>query len=105
MFEQLDDLLAEHAELERQLADPGIHADQGQARALGRRYAQLGPIVAAHTEWQRTTDDLEAARELANDDASIRDEIPGLEAHKTELEDRLRLLLLPKDPNDDKDVI
>src|SRR5581483_2723484 len=105
MFEQLDDLIAEHAALERQLADPAIHADQGKARALGRRYAELGPIVAAHTDWRRTTDDLEAAREMASDDASIRDEIPGLEAHLTELEDRLRLLLLPRDPNDDKDVI
>jgi peptide chain release factor 1 len=105
VFEQLDDLIAEHAELERQLADPAIHADQGKARTLGRRYAELGPIVAAHTEWRRTTDDLEAARELAADDASIRDEIPGLETRRSELEDRLRLLLLPRDPNDDKDVI
>jgi peptide chain release factor 1 len=105
VFEQLDDLVAEHAELERQLADPAIHADQGKARTLGRRYAELGPIVAAHTEWQRTLDDLEAARELAADDQSIRDEIPQLETRKTEFEDRLRLLLLPRDPNDDKDVI
>jgi peptide chain release factor 1 len=105
VFEQLADLIAEHAELERQLADPAIHADQGKARTLGRRYAQLGPIVAAHTDWQRTTGDLEAARELAADDASFRDEIPNLEQHKTDLEDRLRVLLLPKDPNDDKDVI
>jgi peptide chain release factor 1 len=105
MFEQLDALIAEHAELERQLADPAIHTDQGKARALGRRYAELGPVVAAQSEWRRVTDDLEAAREMADDDASIRDEIPGLDARKTDLEDRLRLLLLPKDPNDDKDVI
>ena len=105
MFEQLDDLIAEHAELERQLADPAIHADQGKARTLGRRYAELGPVVAAHTDWQRTVDDLQAARELAADDPSFRDEIPTLETHKTELEDKLRLLLLPRDPNDDKDVI
>ena len=105
MFEQLDDLIAEHAELERQLADPAIHSDQGKARALGRRYSELGPIVAAHADWQRTTDDLEAARELAADDASFKDEIPNLEQHKAEVEDKLRLLLLPKDPNDDKDVI
>jgi len=105
VFEQLDDLIAEHAELERQLADPEIHADQGKARTLGRRYAQLGPVVAAHTEWQRTIDDLEAARELGADDQSFRDEIPKLEQHKAELEDKLRLLLLPRDPNDDKDVI
>ena len=105
MFEQLDDLIAEHAELERQLADPAIHADQNKARSLGRRYAELGPVVSVHADWQRTTDDLEAARELAADDPSFRDEIPNLEQHKAELEDKLRVLLLPRDPNDDKDVI
>ena len=49
MFERLGDLASEHAELESALADPGVHADAGQARQLGRRYAELTPIVAAYT--------------------------------------------------------
>ena len=105
MFEQLDELVAEYAALEQKLADPSIHADQGQARALGKRYAELGPVVAAYKELKQVGDDLGAARELGADDASFRAEIPGLEARVAELEDQLRLLLLPKDPNDDKDVI
>jgi peptide chain release factor 1 len=105
VFEQVSELVAEHAELERQLADPSLHSDQSKARTLGRRYATLGPIVATFAELQRTADDLEAARELGGDDASIRDEIPGLESRRVELEARLRALLLPRDPNDDKDVI
>ena len=105
MFDQVDEFVAEHAALEKQLADPAIHTDQGLARTLGRRYAELGPVVAAYEEWRRVSDDLEAARELADDDASIKAEIPGLEQRRVELEDQLRLLLLPKDPNDDKDVI
>src|SRR5437764_5485091 len=105
VFDQLDELVGEYAELETRLADPAIHADQGQARALGKRYAELGPIVSAYRQWRQVGDDLGAARELGADDASFKAEIPGLEARQSELEEQLRVLLLPKDPNDDKDVI
>jgi peptide chain release factor 1 len=105
VFEQVEELVREHGELEKQLADPGVHADQNRARTLGRRYAELGPIVATYTEWKATGGDLEAARELADDDASFKAELPGLEQRLAELEDQLRIQLLPKDPNDDKDVI
>ena len=103
--DQLDALVREYADLERQLADPAIHSDQNQARKLGRRYAELGPVVSTYQEWVRAGDDLEAARELGADDAAIKAEIPALEQSRAELEDRLRVLLLPRDPNDDKDVI
>jgi peptide chain release factor 1 len=105
VFEHLDELVDEHADLERRLADPSVHSDQNEARRLGRRYAELGPIVAVYGEWRRAGDDLETARELAVDDSSFRAEIGSLEERRVELEQRLRLLLLPKDPNDDKDVI
>jgi peptide chain release factor 1 len=105
VFEQVDELVREHGELEKQLADPGVHGDQNRARTLGRRYAELGPIVATYQEWKATAGDLEAARELADDDASFRAEMPAIEQRLAELEERLRHLLLPKDPNDDKDVI
>jgi peptide chain release factor 1 len=105
VFDQLEELVREHAELERRLADPGVHADQSTARTLGRRYAELGPLVSAYGEWKRLGDDLGAARELAADDASFRAEIGELESRRAELEDELRLLMLAKDPNDDKDVI
>src|SRR6059058_5313077 len=82
-----------------------MHSDQNRARTLGRRYAQLGPVVATYNEWKATSGDLDTARELADDDASIKAELPGLEQRVAELEDSLRLQLLPKDPNDDKDVI
>ena len=51
MFEQIDDLVREHADLETQLADPAIHADQGAARRLGRRFAELAPLVSTYREW------------------------------------------------------
>jgi peptide chain release factor 1 len=105
VFDQLDELVREYAALEQQLADPAVHGDQNKARTLGKRYAELGPVVTAYRDWLRTGDDLEAARELGDDDPSFKAEIPGLEQLRSELEERLRLLLLPKDPNADKDVI
>jgi peptide chain release factor 1 len=105
VFEQVEELVREHGELEKQLADPGVHADQNRARTLGRRYAELGPVVATYTAWKTTAGDLEAARELGGDDASFKAEVPALEQRLADLEDKLRLQLLPKDPNDDKDVI
>ncbi|MDQ1664485.1 MAG: peptide chain release factor 1, partial [Actinomycetota bacterium] len=99
------ELLDEHARLERELADPAVHSDQARARSLGKRYSELTPVVEVHRSLQALDGDLGAARELAAEDESIKAEIPALEARRVELEERLRLLLLPRDPNDDKDVI
>jgi peptide chain release factor 1 len=105
MTTPLDDLLAEHADLERQLADPELHADQNRARSLGKRYAELTPVAETATELRRVEDDLEAANELATEDASFREEATRLEAERERLSDRLQELLLPRDPDDDKDII
>jgi peptide chain release factor 1 len=99
------ELLAEHARLEKELADPAVHYDQTRARTLGKRYSELTPVVEVHKALRALDGDLAAARELAREDDSFKAEIPALEASRVELEDRLRLLLLPRDPNDDKDVI
>ncbi len=101
----LDELVAEHAELERRLADPSIHADQGEARRLGRRYAELTQIADAHRALLAVEGDIEAACELAGEDSSFAAEVTELEARRDELRERLRRLLVPRDPNDDKDVI
>jgi peptide chain release factor 1 len=102
---RLPELLAEYAEVETALADPEVHSDQQRARDLGRRFAELAPIRAAATELETARDDLEAARELAGEDASFAVEADALVVRIDELEERLRRLLLPKDPNDAKDVI
>jgi peptide chain release factor 1 len=103
--DRLSGLLAEHAALEAELADPAVHADAARARRLGRRYAQLAPLVETKRVLDAVRDDLAAARELADEDASFAAEAAALEQRVPELEDRLRELLLPKDPDDDKDVI
>jgi peptide chain release factor 1 len=103
--ESLDALLAEHADLERELADPAVHTDQARARDLGRRYAELGPVVAAARALTSARGDLEAAREFAADDPSFAAEAKELEQGMPALEARLTELMLPRDPADGKDVI
>jgi peptide chain release factor 1 len=105
MFEQVEALVEEYADLETTLSDPTVHADQDRARALARRYSELGPIVTAYLDWTAMHDDLAAARELSADDASFYAEAEVLEAGLVAKTDRLRALLVPRDPNDDKDVI
>ncbi|SDJ30357.1 bacterial peptide chain release factor 1 (bRF-1) [Frankineae bacterium MT45] len=102
---KLPELLAEYADVEKQLSDPAVHADQAKARTLGRRFAQLAPLVAASRELDTAQDDLQTARELADEDPSFAAEAEALTLRIAELEARLRELLLPKDPNDGKDVI
>jgi peptide chain release factor 1 len=87
------------------MADPSIHEDQGKARQLGRRYAQLGPVVAGFNAWKSAADDLDAAKEMAAEDESFASEIPAMEAAVELAADKLEELLLPRDPNDDRDVI
>ncbi|HEY1706268.1 MAG TPA: peptide chain release factor 1 [Trebonia sp.] len=105
MFDRLGELAGEHAELERALADPSVHANADQARTLAKRYAELTPIVNVYREYKQVGEDEEAARELAAEDPSFATEADQLAKQRAELEDRLRILLVPKDPNDDRDTI
>lgn len=104
-FASAHEMVREYQELELLMADPSIHEDQGKARQLGRRYAQLGPVVAGFNEWKSAADDLEAAKEMALEDPDFASEIPALEEAVERTATRLEELLLPRDPNDDRDVI
>jgi peptide chain release factor 1 len=101
----LDDLTSEYADIERRLADPAVHADQAEARRLGRRYAELRPIVETARDLRTARDDLDTAKELAAEDPAFAEEAASLDKRVAELEQALRTLLVPRDPNDDKDVI
>jgi peptide chain release factor 1 len=105
VFDSCVVLLDEYADVERELADPAVHGDQSAARRLGRRYAELGPVVAAYREWRTASEDLAAARELGDDDPAFAAEIPALEQRVEIATERLTTLLLPRDPLDDNDVI
>ncbi|MGR6321812.1 peptide chain release factor 1 [Micromonospora soli] len=103
--ERLAALLDEYAELERRLADPAIHADQGTARRVGRRYAELVPLQKAAGELEQARADLTAARELAAEDPAFAAEAEAIAATLPALEEKLAELLIPRDPHDAKDVI
>jgi peptide chain release factor 1 len=105
VFERVADLVSEHAELEHALADPSVHSDPEKARTLGRRYAELTPIVNAYTEWQQVSGDEQVAHEMGREDSSMAAEAGELGARREELEERMRKLLVPRDPNDNRDII
>jgi peptide chain release factor 1 len=100
----LGELLNEYGELEKALADPAVHVDQNQARKLGRRYAELTPVVRALRELEAARSDLEAATELA-EDAAFAAEADELTHRIPELEAKLTELLLPRDPHDSADLL
>ena len=101
----IDAVLTEHADLERQLSDPELHSDAANARRVGKRFAQLAPVAATYRKLQAARGDLEAARELAADDASFADEVTELEVRVAELDDQLTDMLAPRDPHDADDIV
>ncbi|HLL63388.1 MAG TPA: peptide chain release factor 1 [Propionibacteriaceae bacterium] len=105
MFENAQPLREEFATLEAALADPETHTDLAKARRIGRRYAELTPIVRGMEEYERTADDLAAARELAEVDEAFGVEAVELSERLAGLTERLTRLLAPRDPNDSADAL
>lgn len=105
MLDSARAIVDEHEALEREMADPEVASDPDRSREVAKRYAALGPTVAAHHAWVAAREDLGAARELAAEDPAFAEELPALEAAVAAAEDRLRRLLVPRDPEDDRDVI
>jgi len=101
----IDDILAEHTGLEQQLSDPSLHDDPAAARRVGKRFAELAPVMSTYNALKQAREDLEAARELAADDSSFASEVEDLEAQVAELDRSLTDLLAPRDPHDGDDVV
>jgi peptide chain release factor 1 len=110
MTDKLEAIKERYLYLEEQLSDPGTLADTDKYRKVSKDYKKLKPIVEAFELLGANHAAFESAKTMLKDeDAEIRamahEEIGMLEQQKDELEERLRLLLIPKDPNDDKDVL
>ena len=105
IFDSVHGLIDEHRRVQEELSDPAVHADAGRAKRVNRRYAELNRIVAAYDAWTEASGDLAAARELAREDAAFAEEVPGLEERVAAKQERLRRLLIPRDPDDARDVI
>lgn len=105
MLDSLQGLKAEHAELQKQLSDSAVHTNPGLAKKLNRRYAELSAIMSAESSLIGLTEDLSAAKELAKEDEAFADEVPILEQKLKDAQEKLRRLLIPRDPDDGRDVI
>ena len=105
MLDSVQPLLAEHLALQTQLSEASVHANPALAKKLNRRYAELGAIVAAYNSVVTLADDLAATKELAKEDESFADEVPASEEKLVAASEKLRRLLIPRDPDDGRDVI
>jgi len=111
MFERLATLEHEFDELEARLQDVYASGDQAAIKEAGKRHAELKPIVEAYREHRQARADLEQWKEMLPDAddpgtrSSIRSEIEACESRLDQLESELRVMLVPRDPNDDKNVI
>ena len=105
MYEAAEQVRAEHAALEARLSDPSIHADVAASRRIGRRYAELTPVVKALAEHEQVSADLGAARELADEDPGFAAEAAELEERLAAVSERLAALLAPRDPHDSSDAL
>jgi peptide chain release factor 1 len=110
MLERLDDLEREFGEVEARMADPELIADQSRYQDVTRRYRELEGLVTPLRELRQRTEDLETAKEMLSgldgDDREVmRVEVAEAEADIERLDAALKVLLLPKDPNEGKNVI
>jgi peptide chain release factor 1 len=111
VFERFEEIEQTYAEIERQLGDPAVLADQARLVELSKRHAELGEVVRAYRAWKAAGEDLATARQLQRDERSaegralLDQEIAAATRTRERLEQQLRQALLPRDPNDDKDVI
>ena len=109
ILEKLRDIEIRYRELEGRLADPGVVAKQGLYQKLAKEHSDLTELVEAIRGYEELTTRIEECQALLTDPdeelrAMVKDELPELEKQRSELEESSTILLLPKDPNDDKNV-
>ncbi len=111
MLEKLQSLEDRYEDLNRQMSDPGIYSNQEAYQKLAIAHAELEGIVLKYRAYRRVEDELGEAKEMLEDtleadfEALLREEVASLEKRRAKLEKELQLQLLPKDPNDGKNVI
>jgi peptide chain release factor 1 len=110
VFERLALLSAEYEKVLAQLSDPAVISDQRRLRDVGKRHRELEPVVSAYRAYQAAEADLAVASEMlaeaeGEDRALLEDEIEAAGRRLSELEEELKVLMLPRDPNDGRNVI
>ena len=111
MFDKLEDLLIRFEEIMGELNEPDVTANQERFRALMKEQSDLTPIVEAYKEYKKSKQDIEDSLALLDEETDedmkemLKEELASAKKRVEELEQKLKILLLPKDPNDDKNVI
>jgi peptide chain release factor 1 len=108
MFDKIEELECRYQELEALLSDPAVISNQPEFRKFSREHSDLSALVAAYRRWRRVVEEIGENREMLADPEMkemAEEELKSLDAEKDQLEADIQLLLLPKDPNDDKGVI
>lgn len=95
----------EYGRLEKQMSQPETASDPVQIRKLGRRHAELAPIVAAYQAYQSALEDSQAAEQMAGEDSDFAEEAKAMADRIPDLEQTLRTALVPRDPDDGRDTI
>ena len=111
MFDRLEDILIHYEELMQELASPGVTDDQKRFQRLMKEQADLAPIVEAYKAYKQAKQDVEDSLALLDEESDeemrelAKEELADARKRIEELEKELKILLLPKDPNDDKNII
>ena len=111
MFDKLEDLLIKYEEIMGELNEPGVADNQQRFRALMKEQSDLTPIVEAYREYKKANQDIEDSLAMLSEESDedmkemLKEELNEAKKKVVSLEEELKILLLPKDPNDDKNVI
>ena len=111
MFDNLEDLLKHYEELMAELGSPEVANDQDRFRKLMKEQSDLLPLVNAYKEYKQAKEDEESALEILADENDeemremAKEELADARKRQSQLEEELKILLLPKDPNDDKNIV
>ena len=111
MFDKLEDLLLRYEDIMNELAEPGVTDDQKRFKALMKEQSDLTPIVEAYKEYKKSKQDIDDSLMMLDEESDpdmkemLKEELANAKDNVERLEKELKILLLPKDPNDDKNVI
>ena len=111
MFENLEDILIKYEDINAELASPDVTSDQNRFRRLMKEQSDLTPLVEAYTKYKKANQNIEDSLEMLEEENDeemremLKEELSSSKEEVARLEDEIKILLLPKDPNDDKNVI
>ena len=111
MFENLEEILIKYEDINMELASPDVTSDQRRFRNLMKEQSDLTPLVEAYTAYKKANQDIKDSLEMLEEENDeemremLKEELSSAKNKVAELEEKIKILLLPKDPNDDKNVI